>query len=126
MVTKFPRQQIDLQEKQKSYTDLAIRYIEANYSQSINISSIADALRIERTYLYRLFKERTGMSPKDFLITYRLKRSCSLLTETTQPIKVIALSVGYEDALYFSRLFKHTYHCTPTHYRQSHQLTISS
>ena len=60
----------------------ALRYIEANYAHSVNIQVIADHLNIERTYLYRLFKDITGVSPQEYLLDYRIRRACSLLKET--------------------------------------------
>lgn len=79
---------------------------------------IADYLNIERTYLYRLFKDITGSSPQEYLLDYRIRRACTLLKETGLPVNDIARSVGYDDALYFSRLFKQRKGRTPTQYRR--------
>lgn len=96
----------------------ALRYIEANYAHSVNIQVIADHLNIERTYLYRLFKDITGVSPQEYLLDYRIRRACSLLKETDLPVSDIARSVGYGDALYFSRLFKQKKGSPPSEYRK--------
>ncbi len=95
----------------------ALRYIENNYAHAVNIQVIADYLNIERTYLYRLFKDITKTSPQEYLLDFRIRRACTLLRETALPIGDIARSVGYEDALYFSRLFKQKKDQTPTDYR---------
>ena len=63
LASKFPRKYIPPKEKKITYVEEALRYIESNYSQSVNIQVIADYLNIERTYLYRLFKDITGSSP---------------------------------------------------------------
>ena len=96
----------------------ALRYIENNYAHHVNIQVIADYLNIERTYLYRLFKDITGTSPQEYLLDYRIRRACSLLKDTDLPVNDIARSVGYEDPMYFSRLFKQKKKRTPTHYRK--------
>ena len=101
-----------------SYVEEALRYIENNYAHEVNIHVIADYLNIERTYLYRLFKDITGTSPQEYLLDYRIRRACSLLRETDLPVSDIARSVGYNDALYFSRLFKQKKGRTPTQYRK--------
>ena len=118
LASKFPRKYIPTKEKKITYVEEALRYIESNYSQSVNIQVIADYLNIERTYLYRLFKDITGSSPQEYLLDYRIRRACSLLAETELPVSDIARSVGYEDALYFSRLFKQKKGRTPTQYRR--------
>ena len=116
LASKFPRKYIPPKEKKITYVEEALRYIESNYSQSVNIQVIADYLNIERTYLYRLFKDITGSSPQEYLLDYRIRRACSLLAETELPVSDIARSVGYEDALYFSRLFKKYFNTTPSAY----------
>ena len=118
LASKFPRKSIPPKEKKISYVEEALRYIEANYAHSVNIQVIADHLNIERTYLYRLFKDITGVSPQEYLLDYRIRRTCSLLKETDLPVSDIARSVGYGDALYFSRLFKQKKGSPPSEYRK--------
>ena len=118
LASKFPRKSIPPKEKKISYVEEALRYIEANYAHSVNIQVIADHLNIERTYLYRLFKDITGVSPQEYLLDYRIRRACSLLKETDLPVSDIARSVGYGDALYFSRLFKQKKGSPPSQYRK--------
>ena len=118
LASKFPRKSIPPKEKKISYVEEALRYIEANYAHSVNIQVIADHLNIERTYLYRLFKDITGVSPQEYLLDYRIRRACSLLKETDLPVSDIARSVGYGDALYFSRLFKQKKRSPPSEYRK--------
>ena len=113
LASKFPRKTIPIQEKK-------ISYVESNYADSVNIQVIADYLNIERTYLYRLFKDITGVSPQEYLLDYRIRRACTLLRETSLPVGDIARSVGYHDAMYFSRLFHQKKNCTPTRYRKEH------
>ena len=118
LASKLPRKYIPPKEKKITYVEEALRYIESNYSQSVNIQVIADYLNIERTYLYRLFKDVTGSSPQEYLLDFRIRRACTLLAETELPVSDIARSVGYENALYFSRLFRQRKGQTPTQYRR--------
>lgn len=106
LTSKFPQKNILLEEKQQSYVEETLKYIENNYYHTCNIQDIADTLNLERTYLYRLFKNKTGFSMQEYLIDYRIRKACDLLRKTTLLISDIARSVGYEDSLYFSKLFK--------------------
>lgn len=117
LTQKFPRENLSVQERKETYVEEALKYIEANHSRRINVNDIADSLSIDRSYLFRLFKNTTGISLKNYLLNYRIKTASDLLAHTDHPISVVARSVGYEDALYFSRLFRSKKGMTPTQYR---------
>ena len=51
----------------------------------------------------------------------RMERSCELLTKTTLPVRIIAGSVGYENPLTFSKIFKRKYGIGPKEYRKGYQ-----
>ena len=119
LASKFPRKYVPAGEKKISYVEEALQYIENNYAHKVNIQVIADHLSIERTYLYRLFKDITGFSPQEYLLDFRIRQACSLLKKTDLPVSDIARSVGYVDALFFSRLFMPKRGKTPTEYRKS-------
>lgn len=117
LARKFPKDQISPGEKQAVYVEEALRYLESRYDQEVSIQSIADRLGLDRSYLHRLFKSATGFSPQEYLLDLRIRKACDLLQRTELSVSIIALSVGYEDTLYFSRLFKKKKGCSPTRYR---------
>lgn len=119
--TKFPNTQIPSREKHISYVEEALQYIETNYSEPVTIQDLANWLSLERTYLYRLFKSIVGMAPQAYLLDVRIRQACTLLSNTDLTITNIARSVGYEDSLYFSRLFHRKKGQTPSQYRIAHQ-----
>lgn len=117
LVRKFPREQYTPGEKQIGYVEEVLTYLEANYSQNISVQTLADSLGLNRSYLHRLFKSATGSSLQEYLLDLRIRKACSLLKTTCLPVSVISLSVGYEDTLYFSRLFKKKKGISPSQYR---------
>ena len=119
--TRFPNTDIPSREKHISYVEEALKYIEANYSEAVTIQDLANWLGLERTYLYRLFKSMVGMSPQAYLLDVRIRQACTLLTHSDLTITNVARSVGYEDSLYFSRLFRRKKGQTPSQYRSTHQ-----
>nr|WP_243145844.1 AraC family transcriptional regulator [Clostridium chromiireducens] len=72
---------------------------------------------LSSVYISKVFKEKTGESPINYLINLRLEKAKDLLISTESPIKSIAQSVGYSDAYYFSKLFKKYYGHSPYKYR---------
>lgn len=66
----------------------------------------------------RRFRQATGMSPMEYVHTLRLEESKQLLETTDLPIEAVANEVGYEDASFFSRLFRRKVGLTPAQYRR--------
>ena len=118
LACRFPQKNISSTEKRISYIEDALKYIELNYSEAISVQSLADWLNLERTYLYRLFKSILHVSPQEYLLDFRIRQACNLLKTTDFSVSNIARSVGYEDALYFSRLFHRKKGMTPSRYRE--------
>ncbi len=100
------------------YMKKAIDFIEMNYSRKITISEIAHYIGLDRSYLYSLFKESLSSSPQDYLINYRIDKACGLMGNNTLSIGDISRSVGYEDPLLFSKVFKKTKGLSPRDFRK--------
>lgn len=99
------------------YLQQAIAYLTHYYHTTLSIQDLANYLHLSRSYLHQLFIKELNVSPKQYLTQLRIERAQALLTTTNYPIKMIANSVGYEDALAFSKLFKAHIGCSPSDYR---------
>jgi len=98
----------------------AIHYMTTQYAEPITIELMAESLGYSRAYLSRVFRERAGTTPVAFLVRLRLDRARRLLRERPLlTIEQVASSVGFADALYFSKQFRRAYGQAPTEYRQS-------
>lgn len=100
------------------YLEKSIEFIKNNYSYNIKISDIANYIGINRSYLTHIFKRNINIPPQKFLINYKIDKACALLENTDLSIKVIAKSVGYSDALTFSKIFKKINGNSPINYRK--------
>ena len=76
---------------------------------------------IGRSYLYTLFQNSMGMSPQQFLTTFRITKATELLQLTDLPIESIALSCGYRDPLVFAKAFRQMKKMSPSGYRKEMQ-----
>lgn len=83
----------------------AENYIRAMYMEDITIEQIADSLSLNRRYLSRIFKEKHGVSMKEFLTRVRMEQAQRLLTEGYSVTESGALC-GYPDPTNFSKMFK--------------------
>lgn len=106
---------------QSDYVDRARQYIAEQYSYPITVEDIALYTGVSRSYLFRLFQKIVKQSPKEYLLEYRIRQACQLLNRTNLPVRSVAHSVGFEDSLYFSKVFRKYKNCTPSEYRSLQQ-----
>lgn len=103
----------------------AITYIHTNYQNSeISVEHLAELEHLSPSRFRTVFKEKTGLSPKDYILTHKINHAKQLLYQTDFSIKEIAIEMGYSDQLYFSRIFRKKTGYNPSEYR-SMQLTKS-
>ncbi len=120
LLYKFISELLIMENSQKKYDpiDGAIRTIEYNYNNNITVRGLADSFYLDEAYFSRLFKQKTGFSPKQYLLNVRLKRAKELLLHTEYPIKEISTATGFSDPLYFSRLFLKKEGMSPSLFRK--------
>ncbi len=101
-----------------SVVEDAKSYVDQHYMEPHTLCELSGRYSMCGKYFSDVFKRHTGISPIDYLISCRLEQARKLLESTEFSIKEIAKSVGYKDALYFSRQFRHHYNISPTGFRQ--------
>jgi len=96
-----------------------ISYMNDNYMKNISLDKISKNIYLSPVYVSKIFKEETGDSPINYLIKIRLEKASLLLKKNKEiSIKEISKLVGYEDAYYFSKLFKKYYGFSPTQFKR--------
>lgn len=103
------------------YVRKAVSFIQSNYCNPIKVTDVAEYVCINRSYLYTLFQNSLGMSPQQFLTTFRITKATELLQLTALPIESIALSCGYRDPLVFTKAFRQMKKMSPSNYRKEMQ-----
>lgn len=98
------------------YVENALKFIQHNYSNKIDICDIASNIGVSRSHLYRIFVKHLAMSPNEYLAKFRINEACALLRNSSLSIGEIANSVGFDDQLYFSRVFKKFKGVAPSRY----------
>lgn len=119
LVQEFPNESLkEASTLAKTYVHHAIKIIHSQYNSPVKVSAIAEKLALSRSYLYKIFKQETGYSIKDYIVQVKMNHACQLLANPDLSITEIANSVGYQDPLTFSSAFKNQYHQSPSDYRK--------
>lgn len=97
----------------------AIKYIESNYTEKITIDRLAAIAGMSRFYFCRSFKEVTGQTASDYVNYIRICMAEEQLANADLSITDIAMSVGFDDINYFSRLYKRHKGVSPSSSRRN-------
>ncbi|NGP45757.1 AraC family transcriptional regulator [Bacillaceae bacterium SIJ1] len=112
--------QLPPQESEKSkHVDRIVTWIQNSFQLNITLNDIANDLNISKYHMCRIFKEVTGLTVMQYLMSVRLHRAKYLLEMTVdKTVLDIALESGFENASHFSRLFRQQVCMTPSQYRK--------
>ncbi len=95
----------------------ALALVASSYHRSeFRTETMAQKLAVSRATLHRLFQKNIGQSPGQYLLEYRLQQSEKLL-RMGMTVKQTALSCGFDDPFYYSRIFRKHYGKAPSAYR---------
>ena len=109
-VTALAHSQIDV-ELISRLTEL----IKENISNpDLSSTFLCEQLAMSSSKLYRKIKQLTDLSPNEFIRTVRLKKSAILLKTKNHNVSEVATMVGFNDPLYFSRVFKKQFGYSPS------------
>lgn len=96
---------------------VATEYVDAHYTDpALSAKDIAKAADISESYLYQLFREEIGMSPKEYILKCRLQSACALLKTRYYKVYEVAEKCGFPDSKYFETVFKRKMGVSPGKY----------
>lgn len=94
------------------------KYIEQNYRKKISLDEMSEALHANRSYLSRLYKSKTGINLFDAIAYRKIDAAKEYLLNSDRKTYEISEALGFEDAGYFSRVFKKQTGVSPKEYRK--------
>lgn len=104
--------------RSRTIIENAKRYIEANCRSQIGYRDVAREVFISPSYFLSLFKKETGTTYVDYLTSVRIEKAKRLLVETDKTITEIAFDLGFNNANYFSNIFRKATGISATEYRK--------
>ena len=104
--------------EQKTLLQQIEQYVEQNYKSKISLDEIADELHVNRSYLSRFYKNKTGVNLFDEILKLRIESAKEYLLKTDMKTYEVSEAVGFEDAGYFSKMFKKIMGVSPKEFRK--------
>jgi len=106
--------------EQKNFlaTQKAADYIRQHFRDKLTIDTIGQAVYLSPCYLSRIFKQNVGCTIMEYLAQIRVDQAKEMLKDPRNNVMQVAEKSGFEDAGYFTRVFKKIEGVTPSHYRQ--------
>lgn len=101
------------------YINKAIEFIQVNYSRKVRVSELACYIGLDRKYISKIFKSIMGVTIQDYLISYRINKAKEMMKDRQLAIGDISRSVGYDNPLIFSKIFKKVNGVSPSEFRNN-------
>ncbi|MEK3766994.1 helix-turn-helix domain-containing protein [Paenibacillus sp. FSL R5-0887] len=96
-----------------------VAFVDEHYMEELSLDKLSTRFFLSREHISRRFKQEVGMTLTNYVIHLRINQAKQWLLESDEKMYSIALKLGYQDEIYFSKLFKKNVGMTPAEYRNS-------
>jgi len=105
--------------KEQLFQDIC-DYVSWHLTENLRVSQVASYFGYNEKYLTTFFKQRAGISLKQYILQIKMERAKASLSETTEPVCQIAFQLGFSDSHNFSNAFRKITGLSPSEYRDSY------
>lgn len=111
LLRHYGKQTIDETEQEKQRKIISrlrpvLEYMDQHYNEKLSLKQLATMVNMSRHHFCRLFRNIIGKPPVEYINQLRINKALSLLQESSLNVSEIAMTVGFNDSNYFSRMFK--------------------
>jgi two-component system, response regulator YesN len=93
------------------------QYISEHLYEELSLTTLAEMVQFNPSYLSRLYKQATGLTLSDYIIDLKLQKSKEMLLDDKMKIQNIAKKLGFSSHTYFGRSFRKHFGMTPQEFR---------
>jgi signal transduction histidine kinase/ligand-binding sensor domain-containing protein/DNA-binding response OmpR family regulator len=119
--SQFPKLEADADEQlnaEAQFIQEIRQLIQHNYQdESFGLSVLCQEIGMSRSQLFRKMKALMGVSPSQYIRSYRLEKSRELLQSSALNVSEVSWKVGFKDPAYFSKAFHEAYGVPPSQYK---------
>ena len=89
------------------------QYVSDHLAEKLVLSDIAQAVHMNKSYLSRIYKQKTGENLFDMINRMRIEKAKEYIRQGNRKLYEIGYEIGFDDTAYFSKLFKKYEGCSP-------------
>lgn len=119
VLSKLPAESL-LQSGNDRRMELICDYLREHLASDVNLETLSSRVKMTPNAFSRLFREKTGVTPYQYLLLLRYDQASKLLHSDQYSIDEISEMVGIKDRFHFSRTFKRIYGVPPGQYRRNY------
>ncbi len=105
--------------KPAAFLTPVIAFVEEHLGERFTLHDLAREVQVSSFYFVRIFKQRTGLTPHQYVMSRRVARARRLLEEGELPIAAIAAETGFASQSHLTELFRREVGVTPRAYRET-------
>lgn len=124
LIRMYKFRALNLKQSRDQRVEKAINFINANIERRFSIDDVAKAASLSKAQLSQLFRRQTGQTIIQWRDERRISLAAQQLLASTKIVKTIALELGYEDPLYFSKMFSRLMGVSPSEYRKNKTVSL--
>lgn len=124
IINRYLREKNKIGTEMLSIVEHATHYFYENYNQNIVIEDYAKKHHVTSHWFTQSFKKITKYTPMQYIISLRIANAMYLMDNTDYNMAQVAAAVGYDNPLYFSRIFKKHTGISPTDYKKKKYDTL--
>jgi len=109
----------DLEDAKRMFEIVA--FVEEHYGEELSLDKLSSRFFLSREHISRRFKQEKGMTLSSYVMRLKINQAKQWLRQTDEKMYSIALKLGYQDEVYFSKLFKKIVGMTPVEYRNAEE-----
>ncbi len=94
-------------------------HLRAHYMDKLTLEDMAHMVYLSPSYFSRVFKDEQGVTFREYLTSYRIEKSKTLLLNKSIRIADVSAMVGFEDQSYYTKVFKRLVGTSPNKYREA-------
>ena len=106
------------------FVEQSLVYMDAHYPEDISLEELSGLCQVSKQHFCRVFKEKIGMRPMEYLARKRILEAKVLLCGTNASVGEIGQSVGYNDLTYFGMVFKKYEGVSPSEFRKTRMSVV--
>jgi AraC family transcriptional regulator len=110
----------------RSVYEIAVRrvldHLVAHLDEAVDLESLASIACLSQFHFHRIFRGMVGETPLELVRRLRMERAAWQLSNSEQPIAMVAFDAGYETHESFTRAFRTAYGASPSEFRRSHRI----